>query len=130
MPITYTIDRAKQLIYETWTGDVRAADLAAYWQTYLANPEVLAIRRTLVDLRAVTFRFSGLDFDSLIRKIVLPVLQGRTWITAIVVENKVQLGVSRQYHIFAERYSKDSIFKTIADAETWLATGGDPEPEA
>jgi hypothetical protein len=125
MPITYTIDRGKRLIYETWTGEVRAADLAAYWETYLADPEVINLRRTLVDLRTATIAFSGLEFDTLIQRIVLPVLQERKWTTAIVVANPVQFGISRQYQVFAHHYSQDSIFKSIADAEAWLATQAD-----
>jgi hypothetical protein len=98
MPITYTIDHDKQLIYETWTGEVSAADLAAYWENYLSNPAVMAIRRTVVDLRAATLAFSGLDFDSLIQQIVLPILGERKWISAIVVGNPVQQGLHRHDH--------------------------------
>jgi hypothetical protein len=130
MPITYTIDHDKQLIYETWTGEVSAANLAAYWEGYLANPDVMAIRRTVVDLRAATLAFSGLDFDSLIRQIVLPILGERKWISAIVVGNPVQHGVTRQYHVFAERYSKDSIATTIAEAESWVMAQGHPDAQA
>jgi hypothetical protein len=130
MPITYTIDHHKQLIYETWTGEIQAADLAAYWQGYLSNPEVMAIRRTIVDLRAATIGFSGLDFESLIREIILPILQGRKWISAIVAESPVQYGVSRQYQVFAERFSKDAIFNAIADAESWVMAQGNPDAKA
>lgn len=129
MPITYTIDRNKHLIRETWKGEIHAADLGAYWQGYLADAEVLKIRRTIADLREATICFSGLDFDSLIRTTVLPVLHGRTWTTAIVVGNSIQFGVSRQYQIFAERFSNDSIFKDVADAEAWLASRESPGTE-
>lgn len=74
MPITYTIDRQKNLIYETWTGEVQASDLAAYWRQYVQNPEVMRIRRTIVDLRSCAIGFLGTDFDALIRMIVLPAL--------------------------------------------------------
>jgi hypothetical protein len=130
MPITYTIDPDKQLIYETWTGKVQSATLAAYWKRYLANPEVMAIRRTVVDLRTATIGFSGLDFDALIQKIVLPVLGDRKWISAIVVGDPVQYGVSRQYHVFAERYSQDAIFNNPADAESWVLAQGNPDAKA
>src|SRR3954464_10987794 len=120
MPITYTINHQKGLIRETWKGKIRGADLAAYWQHYLADPEVLAIRRTVVDLRAATIDFSGLDFDALIRTVVLPVLGELKWIPAVVVADLVQFGISRQYQVFAERYSRDSIFKSVDEAEQWV----------
>jgi hypothetical protein len=120
MPITYIINHQKGLIRETWKGKIGGVDLAAYWLHYLADPEVLAIRRTVVDLRKANIDFSGLDFDALIRTIVLPVLGERTWTTAIVIRDPIQFGVSRHYQIFAERYSKDSIFRNVADAERWI----------
>lgn len=121
MPITYTTDREKKLITEIWTGDISAEHLAAYWKKYLEDPDVLAIRRTLVDLRQADILFTGRDLDDLIQRIVLPVLQGRIWKTAIVVEKPVQYGTGRQYQVFAERYSRDAIFYDLEDARSWLA---------
>jgi hypothetical protein len=120
MPITYTIDRGQKIITEVWTGEIRAADLAEYWKRYLGDPDVLAIRRTIVDLRQAVIRFKGSEMDRLIQSIVEPTLMGRDWITAIVVDAPVQYGISRQYQVFAERYSKDAIFYSIGEAESWL----------
>src|SRR5262245_27324457 len=96
MPISYSIDKASGVILETWTGDVTAADLRAYWQGYLADPEVLALRRTLVDLRGANLRFNGQQLSDLVSSVVLPALKGRGWKTAIVVDRPEQYGVSRQ----------------------------------
>jgi len=127
MPITYSIDREKKLITEVWTGEISAECLKAYWQQYLANPEVLEIRRTLVDLRQAEILFRGSDLDALIKNIVLPVLNGRVWKTAIVVEKPFQFGVSRQYQAFAERYSKDAIFRDMVEARHWLIGPADSD---
>jgi hypothetical protein len=120
MPISYSIDQQKRLIVEVWTGDVTATDLAAYWRDYLADPAVLAIRRTLVDLRQCRILFTGSQLSALINSVVIPVLEGRDWKTAIVVDQPAQYGVSRQYHVFAESYSVDSIFSDPDAALTWL----------
>jgi hypothetical protein len=121
MPITYTIDQEKKLITEVWTGEINAECLANYWKRYLDDPEVIALRRTLVDLRQAKILFAGSDLNFLIQSIVLPVLNGRDWKTAIVVEKPVQFGVSRQYQVFAEQYSKDAIFYDIEEASHWIA---------
>lgn len=121
MPITYSIDRDRKLINEVWTGEIRATDLAEYWKRYLEDPEVLAIRRTLVDLRLAVILFKGSEMDALIQSIVLPLLAGRDWKTAIVVDMPLQQGISRQYQIFAERYSKDAIFRNMEEARNWLS---------
>lgn len=120
MPIHYCINRDDCLIEETWSGAVNAADLKAYWQTYLTDPEVLQLRKTLVDLRRAKIEFLGHQLDSLIATVVLPVLGDRAWKTALVVLNPVQYGVSRQYQVFADRYSQDSIFHCMDTARAWL----------
>jgi hypothetical protein len=120
MPISYTIDRERKLILEKWTGDIRHEDLAAYWKRYLADPEVMEIRRTIVDLRDAEILFSGMNFGFLIETIVLPALKGRRWTTAIVVADPAQYGLSRQYQVFADRYSCDSIFSSVDEAAKWI----------
>lgn len=120
MPITYIVDPDHRFIVETWTGSVGREDLRKHWRVYLADAEVLDIRRTLVDLREAAIQFTGEEMDALIAAVVLPKLEGRTWKTAIVVDCPVQFGVSRQYQVFAERYSTDSIFSDPQSAVAWL----------
>lgn len=120
MPITYTIDDAKGVIFETWTGPISAADLERYWRGYLADPKVLALRRTVVDIRGSVHQFTGADMDRLIHDIVIPILDGRDWKSAIVAENGGQYGLSRQYQAFADSYSRDAIFSTPEEALSWL----------
>ena len=110
MPISYVIDYEKGLIVETWTGDVAAADLAEHWRHYLADPDVLAIRSTLVDLRACRILFTGAQLAAMVDAVAAPKLGGRDWRTALLADSPVQFGVSRQYQVFAEHYSRDSIF--------------------
>ena len=120
MPITYTIDREQKLISEVWTGEIRAADLAEYWKQYLCDHDVMEIRRTIVDLRQAVILFNGSEMDNLIQSIVLPALKGKDWKTAIVVDSPLQFGISRQYQVFAGHYSKDSIFRSMEEARSWL----------
>jgi hypothetical protein len=120
MPISYSVDTERRLIVETWNGDIAATDLETHWRHYLADPDVLAIRRTLVDLRQCRILFTGSQLSALVKKVVLPILKDADWKTAIVVDNPVHFGVSRQYHVFAESYSRDSIFSDPDAALTWL----------
>jgi hypothetical protein len=122
MPISYSIDSQLGIILETWVGNVSAKDLAGYWRSYLSNPEVLSLRRTLVDLRQAYPTFTGSELSDLISSIVDPILQGRAWKTAIIVDRPVQFGISRQYHVFAEHYSRDAIFSDLTSALKWLTS--------
>ena len=121
MPISYSIDNEKNCILETWTGMITASDLGAYWRHYLADPNVMTIRRTAVDLRECRILFSGEQLAELVETIVLPMLSGKDWKTAIVVTDPLQVEVTRQYHILAESYSKDAVFDTPEAAMDWLS---------
>jgi hypothetical protein len=120
MPISYSVDHEKRVIFETWTGEIDATELASYWQRYLADPDVLSIRRTLVDLRHCRIRFTGAQLSHLVQGIVEPSLHGKDWKTAIVADSPVEYGVSRQYGVYAERYSTDSVFSDPDAALAWL----------
>lgn len=120
MPIAYAVDRDRNIINETWTGTVTASDLAAYWRTYLADPEVMSCRRTLVDLLEAHVAFTGVELSSLIQTIALPAIGDRKWTTAILVSAPAPYGMTRQYQVFAERYSHDSIFTDRDAALAWL----------
>ena len=120
MPITYSIDQEKRAIFEVWQGEITASELGAYWRRYLADPQVILIRRTLVDLRNGAPRFSGEQLSDLVESIVVPMLEGRKWKSALLVARPVQHGVSRQYNIFAATYSQDQIFTDRDAALRWL----------
>jgi hypothetical protein len=122
MPISYSIDREHRCIHETWTGMITAKDLGDYWKRILADPVVMVIRRTIVDLRGSRILFSGEQLAELVEGVVLPLLNGKNWRTAIVVGDLVQYEVSRQYHALAESYSRDAMFSTKEAALTWMQT--------
>lgn len=130
LPISYSIDSAHNLILEVWQGTVTAADLRKYWQAYLADPQVLALRRTLVDLRGADIQFNGRELSELVSTVVVPALKGQDWRTAIVVDQPVQFGVSRQYQVFAEFFSTDSIFDNFDQALQWLRNDSQSVPPA
>jgi len=120
LPIAYTVDRVHNIINEAWTGTVTAGELAAYWRTYLTDPEVMRCRRTLVDLLDAHIAFTGAELATLIEAIARPAIQNRTWATAILVSAPVAYGVSRQYQVFSEQYSRDAIFTDRDAALAWL----------
>ncbi|MDI1315283.1 hypothetical protein [Prosthecobacter sp.] len=118
--ITYSIEPDDEFIIETWSGQITGDDLAAHWKVYLADPAVMQIRRTLVDMRDAEILFYGPELSDLIQTIVAPRLGALDWKTAIIVRDAVQFGVSRQYQTFAKWYSMDSIFDNFAAAKAWL----------
>jgi hypothetical protein len=120
MTITYEIQHADNVIAETWQGDITIDQLRAYWREILSDPEVMKIRRTLVDVRFASIGFSDAEFDRAVSDVVFPALEGRDWITAIVVNTSRQLQLGSRYHSYAARYSSDVIFSSVDDAKRWL----------
>jgi len=120
MPISYTIDRENHIVRTVWDGDVTAAQVRAHWLRYLDDAEVMALRRTLSDIRTAHLHFSGEELFEIIRDIVLPRLADIEWKTAILVAQPDQFGVSRQYQAFADHYSEDAIFHDVERALAWL----------
>jgi hypothetical protein len=120
VPITYSIDHENGCVVETWTGDVTARELAALWHRYTEDPEVQALRRSLADLRHCRIAFTPEELSHLVERIAVPALSGKRWRTAIVLGDPSHFEMSRQFHLFAESYSQDSVFSTPEAALAWL----------
>ena len=120
MTIEYTIDHERSVIFETWAGELTRSDVASHWRRMLADSEALAIHRSFVDLRNARPQFTGVELATLVKTIVIPMLGGKSWKAAILIEKPVQFGVSRQYQVFAESYRQDAIFDDPEAAMSWL----------
>lgn len=120
MPISYTVDREQRILFSTWIGKITADDLRRHWATAFADPEALAIGRSLADVREASPALTGDEMAELVREIAAPRLAGRTWTVALLVAKPAQYGVSRQYQVFAEQFSRDSIFYDRDEAVRWL----------
>lgn len=120
MSIAYEISSVDSLVTETWTGEISIADLRQHWTLLMQDSNALALRRTLADLRGSTVLVSGEELSSAIRELVEPHLNGRDWITAIVVSTPAQFRLSSSYQGSAGAYSHDVIFSTVEEARRWL----------
>jgi hypothetical protein len=127
MSITYSIDKTNNVILEVWDGEITRNMLSDYWNHYLSDPEVMAIRRTVVDLRKAKILFKALDMVDLIHTVVAPKLNGLHWRTAIVVKEIDQQVTSYIYQVFAGFYSRDQVFSTMESALQWIYDHNDKE---
>jgi len=120
MPITFSIDTRLGIIRETWTGKISAEEVRAHWTRMATDPEALALRASLADLREASLDFGSWQMRRLIDTVVTPLLKGRDWISAMVVAGPFQLGMTRQYQDLADHYSRDAIFFNEHEALEWL----------
>jgi hypothetical protein len=121
MPITYTVDSDRQLIFETWQNKVCAADLREYWFRCLTDPRFNAIRRVLVDMRGATIEFSPAELGQLMSEAAAPHSRTHRWAIACIVESRSQYELSLQYLAFIKTYSRDQIFRDRNVAVSWLS---------
>lgn len=120
MPISYVVDHARGTVISRWVGEVTAAELREHWAQVLDDPQARALARTVADLREAIPRFSGAELQRAVEEVAAPRLDGLHWINAIVVTRPEQFGVSRQFGVFAEFHSANSIFHTVEDAVVWV----------
>jgi len=120
MPITYRIDDSLGVLVTTWSGRVTIAEQARHWEAILADPRAVALRRSVVDIRAGTPAFTGAEMRDALA-VLQKRLDGRRWVTAIVVANAVQFGVSRQFEVLAAGVTDDEIFEDMDAALRWIA---------
>jgi hypothetical protein len=120
VPITYRISSSEDLISEVWLGDVSIVDLRDHWGRLLQDERALALRRTLVDMRGATVLFSDHELGVAVRDVAKPMLNGKNWLTAIVVRTPKQFHISSRYQGLAVAYSRDVIFSDVEEATRWL----------
>ena len=121
MPITYTVESERRLIFETWQGKVCAADVREYWFRCLEDSRFNAIRRLLVDMRGAEIQFSPDELGQLMNEVVAPYIRAHRWAIACVVDSRAQFELSLQYQVFIKTYSRDQIFRDRNVALSWLS---------
>ena len=97
MPITYEVLHSEGFILVTWSGDISLEDVRNYWSKIAQDEGALAIGKTISDLRNATLLFSSEEFRAAVQRFLLPLLQNRSWISAIVVSHPMQLHVASRY---------------------------------
>ncbi len=72
------------------------------------------------DLRSATLVFSDQDLLAAVHEVGLPLLQGRDWVTAIVVHRPAQLQLASRCQGIAASIGHDSIFSQVDEASRRL----------
>ena len=120
MPITYSVDAQQNVVLVTWEGDVTADDYGAHLRTMLQDPDALRAGRSLIDLRQANVLMSGIELNAVMNAEATPLLAGRLWKTAVLVNSSLNFGIARQVEMLSESESSDSVFRDYAAAIAWL----------
>lgn len=119
MPLSYTLDEARGIVVERWSGDVSIAEISAHWAMMLDNPAALRMGRGLVELVDIRQRFTGPEMMHAVGRLVV-LLNGTRWRTAVVAPRVDLFGSSRQFQTMAEPHVTTEIFDNREAALAWL----------
>jgi hypothetical protein len=119
MPITYSNDPLRRIVFESWSGDIHVADIRAHWTRMLQDPTSLSIRRSLADVRTAITQLTAEEVERVVDEVLTPLLQGRSWVSAAVVASTDQLRLTHRYRA-AQRLSEVSVFSDPDSALDWL----------
>ncbi len=121
MPISYSVDRERNVVLVTWVGDVTKDDYRAHLRAMLEDPDALRAGKSLVDLRLANVLPSGAELNAIGNAEALPRLAGQPWKSAVLVGSPVNFGIARQYEMLAQSESTDFVFEDRSAALAWLA---------
>ena len=122
MPMTYTIDRAQNLVRATASGVLSDEDVMAHRQALTADPEFSLQMCELSDIRKVTeFQVTPAGVRIMVASDVKMVATGGMHKLAIVADENVAYGMSRMYQTLGEPNIRTvGVFRTYEEAAAWL----------
>ena len=122
MPMTYTIDRAQNLVRATGTGVLTDEDVMAHRQAMAAEPLFSPQMRELSDVRQVTaFQLTPTGIRIMVAADVKMTALGGMHKLAIVAEENVAYGMSRMYQTLGEPNIRIvGVFRSYEEAAAWL----------
>lgn len=115
MAIQYSIDRARRMVFTTWSGQVTYEELSAYLEQLRNDPNFDPNLDQLVDLSNVSV--IKLTFDTLnsIRQVDPFSAESKR---AVVAPKDVAYGLSRMYE--ALKGGGFTVFRAMEPARAWL----------
>lgn len=120
MPISHSMDHSVGFVRGVWTGRVTAQELAAAWTRMFSSPEILAAGRSLTDTRGAEIGFTSEELREVVVRVGMPLLAGRVWRNALLVDRPMHFGVARQFSVFTEAVATVQVFYEESEAIRWL----------
>ena len=124
MPIEYTYDEEKNVLYTRFYGVITDADLKAQGEAVTSDPRVMPGVRELVDLSGV--EGEDVTSDGLAKNIQIDTMHREKLTgmkTAIVAATDLQYGLSRMYQALAEVQKSPAVIEVFREekaAREWL----------
>ena len=120
MPITYEIDRARNLIRTTCSGVVRLPDVMAHFDALQRDPHRPDRLDVLLDLRDVDTPPAAAQLQAVADRVSL--VEGLVFgACAILATRETVFGMARMFEVLARPYfAAIKTFRDVKAAEEWL----------
>jgi hypothetical protein len=121
MPVTYRIDRSKQLIHTRCIGAVVLEEVRRHFITLSQDKECPPRLDVLLDLSEMATLPESDQLRTVTSDIAHLRPQIQFGICAIVASRSPLFGMARMFEVFAERYfSATGVFRSEPEAVEWL----------
>ena len=121
MPITYRIEENLGVVFRMFTGEITLDVLADHYGELLADPEAEEMMTWVTDMRACSLTVRGEEIRELVRQHIQPLMHGRRWHCAAIVDTPVQCGATNQFAVYSAECGDTRIFYDQHEAFTWAA---------
>ena len=120
MPITYEIDRSRNLIRTTCFGTVRLPDVMAHFDALQRDPDRPDRLDVLLDLRDIDSPPAAPQLQAVADRVSL--VDGLVFgACAILATRESVFGMARMFEVLARPYfAAIKTFRDVAEAERWL----------
>src|SRR5262245_32031546 len=123
MPVTYEIDTASRIIPTTCSGQVTIEEVIDHFRELGRDPDCPAHLDVLLDLSGET----TIPKPAYLREMVSEIRKLKDKVTfgncAVAARTDALFGMLRVFAVIAEEYFREiCVFRSIGEAETWLAS--------
>ena len=121
MSIEYRIDSETGIVHHGFTGEIALADLERHWRRLLADPELPEPLFMFADMRDCHVLLDGNETHYLAHEVIEPLLNGRRWVSSVVVGSTCDYGVTKQFIAYSGQFGETEVFMELHEAVCWLA---------
>ena len=121
MPVTYTIDSARNIIHTRCEGSVSFEEVITHFKTLTSDPKCPPRLNVLLDLTGVT----SAPTSEQIRRVSSVIGDSRKHLVfdtcAIAVSSELIYGMMRMFEVFTEEnFRQARTFRGLDEAQEWL----------
>lgn len=121
MPVTYRIDRTRQLLHTRCIGEVVFEEVRQHFAALRQDPDCPERLDVLLDLSEMTTLPATDQLRTVTDEIARIRPQVRFGRCAIIASREALFGMARMFEVFAERFfSETRVFRSEAEGTGWL----------